>query len=331
MTRTPAEQFVEEVSRRDHPLHSAWVELNKRGFRRGLFVPKDEVQTMLEGIRQDFPQLEQRFDPQRVGAWDAKLYPADMDSGGFQDALTKGGGLGLVLVFGLLRMAPIFYRLIHPHPADHPAPTDAAAPTPDDNVLALNRAAQHWFGASTDFAALGRMAPLVGRLAAADAGGTTDTGAADMAMRDAVFQSLAVAVPSLDPARLRTVQAVRARALAAAAAGDAGACMDFLKRGQLDDKVVLPQSTADAAVAQVRAIAAAGLYGNDPPRVSMQAAIPGSVVYAIIASTSLPPKAVQAAFQHHGPDEAQCAVHRALIREALKLPGRTGEAILRIE
>lgn len=329
--KTPAERFVDEVSRRDHPLHSAWQELNKRGYRRGWFVPKDEVQTLLEGIRQDFPELEQRFDPQRVGAWEAKLYPTDMAPSGFQDALTARGGLTLVLAIGALRMALVFYRMIHPHPSDHPAPPPITAPGPDNSQIALDAATHRWFGPDTDYAALGRMAPLVGRLAANIAGGTADSTAADLAMRDAVFTALELAVPHLDAQRLRAVQALRARALTAAAHRNTTACIDFLQRGQIDDDVVLPPDLPTAAAAQVRAIATTGFYGNDPKPVALKAPIPGPVVAAIITGTGLPPQVVQAAFRHQGSDAAQCAVQRALIDQALKLPGHAGEAILRIE
>ncbi len=332
---TTAEQFVEAVTRRDHPLHSAWVELNKPGYRRGWLVPKDEVQTLLEGIRQDFPALEARFDPLRVSAWEAKLYPVDMDSGGFQDVLTARGGLTLILAFGALRMGLVVFRMIHPHPSDHAAPQAVAVATPDATPdasrMALDAAAHRWFGPDTDFAGLGRMAPLVGRLAAGGAAGTADPAGADLAMRDAVFTALKLAVPHLDPPRLRAVQVLRARALAAAAHRDAVACIDFLTRGQLDDKVVLPAGTATAAASQVRAIAATGFYGNDPQPAILRASIPGSVIAVIIARTGLSLQVVRAALNHQGGNAAQCAVHRALIDQALTLPGHSGDAILRIE
>ena len=228
-------------------------------------------------------------------------------------------------------MALGVFRMIHPHPGDHPAPPVVAAATPDGAAIALDAAAHHWFGPDTDYAALGRMAPVVGRLAAGRAGGTTELAAADLAMRDAVFTSLELAVPHLDPPRLRAVQALRARALAAAAHSDATACIDLLLRGQVDDTVVLPADMPAAAATQVRAIAATGFFGNDPQPANVRANIPGSVIGAIITRTGLSPQVVQTALNRQGSSAAQCAVHRALIDQALKLPGHAGDAILRIE
>jgi hypothetical protein len=304
------------------------MELSKRGYRHGWFVSTDDIRTLLEGIRRDYPELEARFDPQRIGAWEAKLYPGTLDRGGFQDVLSQRN-LGIVLALGALRMAFAYRHLLFDHP--EPPPPPAVVATPDANLIALDSVTRHWFGPGTDFAALGRLAPQVGRLAAANAGGTTDPAAADQAMRNAVFEALALAVPHVDAVRLRAVQRVRADAMDVVAKADPAACVDFQKHALIDATIALPDPVGAAAVEQVRAIAATGLFGNDARIYPRKAASPGTVFGAVMAKTGLSENAVVTALHHDGPDSAQCAVHRALIRQALHLAGPAGDAILRIE
>ncbi len=315
-------RFVEQVEDSDHPLNRAWTELSTPGFKRSRRARREEIRQLLTGIRNNFPELEHHLDPQRVGAWEKVLYAPKTN---WVDTLVRRGSrsyIFLVIGFAVLRMLADFSGL-GSRPATEPPPMFAF------QEQAMNAASHRWFGADTDFAGLRKLAPLVARLAEHNAGGTSDPEAADKAMRSAIFLALALSVEHIDAERLRAVQTVRSLALDAAADAGPGACMDFLKRGQMDDKVVLTQPVADAAAAHVRTIAATGLFDRNPEVKAMQAAIPGPVVRAVMDTTGLAPSVVTAAFQRHGSDAAQCAVLRALMAEALKLPGRAGEAILR--
>lgn len=315
-------RFVEQVEDSDHPLHRAWIELSTPGFKRSRRARREEIRRLLTGIRNNFPELEHHLDPQRVGAWEKVLYAPKTN---WVDTLVRRGSrsyIFLVIGFAVLRMLADFSGL-DSRPATEPPPMFAL------QEQAMNAASHRWFGADTDFAGLRKLAPLVARLTEHNAGGTTDPEAADKAMRSAIFLALALSVEHVDAERLRAVQTVRSLALDAAADAGPGACMDFLKRGQMDDKVVLNQPVANAAAAHIRAIAATGLFDRNPDSKPTEAMIPGPVVRAVMDSTGLSKSEVSAAFQQRGSDSAQCAVQRALMAEALKLPGHAGEAILR--
>lgn len=315
-------RFAEQVTDEDHPLHRAWTELSTPGFKRSRRVSRDEIVRLLTRVRSDFPEVEHYLDPQRVGAWEKVLYAPKTN---WIDTLIRRGSrsyIVLVIGFAVLRMLADFSGL-------DSTPTTQQPPMFALQQQVLDAASHRWFGADTDFAGLRKLAPLVARLVEHNAGGTTDPEAADKAMRSAVFLALALSVEHVDADRLRAVQTVRSLAFDAAADAGPGACVDFLKRGQLDDKVVMPQAVADAAVAQVRAIAATGLYDGNPESTQIRATIPATVVSAVIRDTGLSPTEVTAAFQRRASDDAQCAVMRALMAEALKLPGRAGDAILR--
>ncbi|WP_197274530.1 hypothetical protein [Novosphingobium sp. AAP83] len=64
--------FLEDVQRTGHPWHKAWIELAtpaQPASRRGLFIRRGDVAMLLEEIRNNFPELEQHFDPVRVALW----------------------------------------------------------------------------------------------------------------------------------------------------------------------------------------------------------------------------------------------------------------------
>lgn len=316
-------RFVAEVENPGHPWHGAWVELSSPGFRRNRLANHANIVKLLTRIRNDFPEVERYLDAQRVGAWEAKLFaPKKNWLDGWVRRGSKGYVWAVIVIAGLRLLVSIAGGL-----DGNSAPFDRSVQAPD--VLVLDDAAHHWFGPETDLAGLRRMAPLVAAIAKRNAGGTTDEATADRAMRSAVFLALALSTEQVDAERLRAVQSVRARALDATTLAGMHACMDFIKLGQVDDVVAMPDSITGEAVTQVRAIATTGFYNRDPEIKPMQAAIPGSVVREVMGVTHLSQNRVHSALQQRGSDAELCLVHSALLDAALKLPGRAGEAILR--
>ena len=67
-------RFQEEVLDRKHIYHKAWIELQRPG-PRDLFAlfrtNRSDVDKLLTGVRRNFPELENHFDPERVAAWQA--------------------------------------------------------------------------------------------------------------------------------------------------------------------------------------------------------------------------------------------------------------------
>ncbi len=66
-------RFTDNVEQSDHPLHKAWEELKrpgKRSFFDGLRIKREEIHTLLGGIRERYPELESHLDPERVESWE---------------------------------------------------------------------------------------------------------------------------------------------------------------------------------------------------------------------------------------------------------------------
>ena len=66
-------RFVAKVEVEGHPLHRAWEELKRPG-KRGFFdrfrVGRDDVETLLGGIRTRYPEVESYLDQERVASWE---------------------------------------------------------------------------------------------------------------------------------------------------------------------------------------------------------------------------------------------------------------------
>lgn len=313
-------RFVEQVETSGHPLHGAWVELSKPGFRRNRFARRAQIVKLLTKIRSDFPEVESYLDPQRVGAWEPVLLAPNTN---WVEIWARR--ISRWYIFLIIAGVGLVHLLLDPVDVNVPQ----GGLVHSAQTLVLDDAARHWFGPETDLARLRQTAPLVALIAAGKAQANTDAAGADRIMRNAVFIALAVSTQDVDAARLRALQAVRAQALDAASKASMRACMDFLKLGQVDETVVLPDAVTRDAVAQVRAIAETGLYSRKPEIKPVEAAVPGSIVRAVMRKTGIPQDRVRAALQQRGSDAGLCLVHGALLNEALKLPGRAGEAILR--
>ena len=324
------ERFVSEVEKPDHPFHKAWLELSKPGFKRGWFVDSTDIKTLLEGIRQDFPEVENRLDPQRVGAWEQKIYPADMLAARGYIGAGSGISFGAALLWFAFRYAGI---LMHMHAAT-PAPAGvppAAIASADPAVAALDQAAVQWFGPGVGIAEVSRRAPLVGRLVAAYA--NTDPASPDAAhaMRDAVFRALHLAALRGDSQTLRAVERLRLDVLGRVPPQDGDGCMMMLQEDHLPgDLKLLPAEQAQASKL-LSALSTAGKLPADLQQVAAKTAIPGTIIHDIMVSGHLSETDVRTALQHDGPFATQCAVGRMLIARALRLPANAGDPILRVE
>ncbi|MEM8725050.1 MAG: hypothetical protein AAGE86_05965 [Pseudomonadota bacterium] len=72
-------QFHEEVQQADHPLNKAWVELSRPGsvtFLGRLKVKRDEIDKLLVGIRENYPEIETFLDGERVASWERAPHSA---------------------------------------------------------------------------------------------------------------------------------------------------------------------------------------------------------------------------------------------------------------
>ncbi len=326
-------RFVEQVEQPGHVYHRAWAELSKPGFKRSWGVKQAEIKALLEGVRKNFPEVEHYLDPQRIGAWEAKVYaPSTAGLGGLGGLLRRLRGL-MAFVIGIQIVIAIGHALTSQQVATTlPWSVHHFVQNPADPAkIVLNKAATHWFGPDMGIAEVERHAPEVAALAASNAGGTSDATSADQAMRDAVFATLHRTIQRADHRSLRAVQRLRLQVSDQANRVGPGACMDFLIRNRVDDGVVLSHDQQDAARGLIRAFADGPMQGKTPPRQRLTAVVSGSMIGWIKIATRLPSEQVQAALRHLGSDTVQCAVQRALLTRALQQPAAIGDPILRVE
>ena len=72
-------QFHEQVQETDHPLNKAWVELSREGRVRlvdRLKVKRQDVDSLLTGIRDRYPEIETYLDEERVASWEEAPHSA---------------------------------------------------------------------------------------------------------------------------------------------------------------------------------------------------------------------------------------------------------------
>lgn len=319
--------FVAEVEQRDHRWHKAWTELSRPGFKRGWGVSRSDVKTLLEGLRKDFPEVEQYLDPQRVGAWEAKLYPGTgLPARGWQTAIGEKRLWWLGTIFAL----QFIRAILDWHPAPPLPPVPPAITQPDPAVVALNGAVHDWFGQGFDLDQASRAAPLVVRIARGEAGGTFDPVVADRAMRTGVLAALTTRVPTADSTTLRAIQTLRGSILRDDDVVRSGQdCRMFLSRGQLADSVVLDPAQAAQARTLLARLAGQHAFDGDGTRPATSAMVPGAVIARVVHATGLTPAQVATAMAKDDGSRNRCLVQRALLHEALGLPVRTGDPILR--
>ena len=323
-------RFVEAVAKPGHRYHKAWAELSKPGFGRGWLVKQADVKALLEGIRKDFPEVEHYLDPQRIGAWERKIYPSGpVGRQGFVGALS-GMRFGLILAIGGFRILIIFYNAFSHH-APPPSPP-VLGPPPMETVTAnLGRAARPWFGDDANFATVAQRAPLVARLSANFASGSTSQEAADRALRDGVFAALRMAALRGDSETLRAVERLRLGVLQRIPRRDTAACMEVLQSSRLPYVTDLTPDEQKRARALLEDLAKANKLDEQAPLGPLTGMIPGTMIKQIMTSAHLGEADVRKALRHEATDAVQCAVSTGLIRQALRLPAREGDPILRIE
>lgn len=116
-------QFHEKVQAPGHPLNAAWIELSRPGRATvldRLRIKRLEVDKLLTGIRERFPELESLLDPQRVASWEGSN--AGHAAGPTGPSTVRWISFVLLALFILPRFIPDF---IDPRPDD---PAAATAP-----------------------------------------------------------------------------------------------------------------------------------------------------------------------------------------------------------
>ena len=315
-------RFHRKVLDPKHRLHKAWVELQRDGrantFDR-LRTSKHDVQTLLDGIRKNFPEMEDHLNPQRVGSW--------QDGGGsFGKGKVQGPGrwiwaIGAFVVLRLIiaigDMAPETPKTLLDPAADAPI---------------IQRAIDMAFGGGSIDAVRGKNAELASVITS-NVRMNKSTGVADDVstsrivdlIRDRAYE----AARADGGANLDAAMRVRLGLLRAANRKGTDACIQFLRLRRLDLGVEVPKTVLAADQRLSSAMLTADKLAYPAPQKQESAMVPGALVGQVIKSSGLSDARVRKTMEGDGSEADTCAVRVALLDATLKWKGKERTAILK--
>ncbi|MDR6513138.1 hypothetical protein J2792_004028 [Novosphingobium capsulatum] len=312
-------RFARKVQHKGHPLHKAWAELTRTGTRKGLFVSRRQVRQLIDGVRSNFPELEQHFNPVLVAAWE----PQGSSGGG----IGRNFGWIAIVLIGLVRLV-IAIADYHEAPSGQAPAYESTASVDPVSDPVLGKAITILFGPGLSFSDLKRHNPSLAESLSMDRRTTDDpavlAGKGQHILTGAFLNALQRAVPP----RLDEFARWRLDVMAAAREKGADACVSVAGGGDLPQGV----SLADAPLARQQKLARAMLEADAinlvPSAAEKSYAIPGPMVARVIAIAGLPEARVRAAFHNQGTSADQCTVRMTLIKAALAWKGADRVAIL---
>jgi len=326
-------RFAQKVQDKGHPMRKAWKELTREGSRKGLFAPARQVRQLIAGVRDNFPELEQHFNPALVSAWEGRR------GGG---GIRMNFGWGAILLIGLIRMVIAIgeYGHDHPSPGAPPiAPYEAGAPggsgpVPDfdpatDPVLA--DVVHQLFGPDMTYADLRKANPNLAGTINANRRMTANAG--DLAHQGQVVltERLLYARARAAPARLEALARWRLDMLQAAKADGPDTCVSVYRWGDLPKGAEMTGPALDRQQQLARTLLAAGELDAPPPGNGDRSyMIPGPMIEQVITATGLSKEAVLGVFNAKGSAATVCSVRIALLKAALGWKGSDRQPILRL-
>ena len=318
-------RFQEAVLDRTHIYHKAWVELQRPG-RKDLFARfrtnRGDVDKLLTGVRRNFPELENHFDPDRVAAWQA---PAR-----FRIGLRKGWW-----VFVLLSVA---VRLAISLSQSDETPLQQLSPqalmTLQQHGRAEAAALMAAFGPGHDLAWLEQRQPELAQVIQSNVRLQTEAGNPDAKIAriasDLVRQRLFEARDTVKGDLFDRIMRLRLAEMKVAQRAGPAECRAFVQTALLDpDKAALPDTLRRREQALSVELAEAGKLTPIDRQAPRSATVSGRLVSEVLDVTHLPIERVRAAMQHKASDADNCAVTTALLQATLAYDGKEREVILR--
>lgn len=324
-------RFVRKVQEKGHPLHRAWQELTRQGSRKGLFAPKAQVRQLIDGVRSNFPELEQHFNPMLVAAWERQ------SSGG----LGRNFGWIAIVVIGLIRMVVAIADYGHDHPLPRPvapyeasdSPNPASAPLPAFDPAAdpvLADVVHQLFGPDMSYADLRKADPNFAATIKANRQQTADAGQLAHQVQMVLTERFLYAREGASLARLDSLARWRLDMLMAARADGPDTCVNVYHWGDLPKGAGLkgPALMRQQALARTL-LASRELDAARPARGDRSYMIPGPMIDQVISATGLPESTVIGVFKGKGSPATVCAVRTELLKAALAWQGSDRVPILR--
>lgn len=308
-------RFHEKVQQPEHPLHKAWVELSRPG-RVTLFdrlrVKRLEIEKLLDGIRQRYPELESHLAPERVASW---------DKGGALDG--QPGGLGPSIVrwgFVTLLIGVLALRVIADFAASDgdPSKSDAEAAAEALRNAEVEMALADIFGPEPDKATVRATDPAFAKQFEAIAERRDKPRPAMLAY---VRLKAAASTEGADRDSLAARVELRHLWMTAARRQSDAVCRKVMSGDFADLDLGLTDKERDRERALLKQLLDAKLLGKQVKGGSYRYSIPGWLVGDTIKRSKLSPDALTAALTD--PDSPnRCRAEAALLEAVRAAPGK---------
>lgn len=323
-------RFQEKVTAPDHPLHKAWTELHRPGWSTWLDrrrVKRAEVKQLLDGVRTHFPELEDHFDPQRVGSWEATgtRYSFGKTSWWF------GGFLLLQLVRVLAGLGDDGSRTPVNQALD-PLQVVTAPADPDYDRIRDAAIVAAFGPGKTIFWLREKQASLAATFEANLRAQRRQANNEQDTIQRAVDQIRRMAYivgRRAEPSVQTQTMALHLDQIDAASRKGPQACIDYLHTGELFG-IAVPDALRAREQALASAMVEAGTLATPQPGPPERVSVPGAIIGRIIDETGLPDQSVRNGMDDKGSAAERCAVKRALLHATLNWKGPERAAILRI-
>ncbi len=311
-------RFHDKVQLPDHPLHKAWAELSRpgrAGFIDRLRVKRLEIDKLLTGLRQHFPELESHLAPERVASWEGSTNAAGVSDTGPKVVR------GFVIVMLVLFVPRLISSFTDPRPDDPAAALLDLGPS----AAEIDAEVANIFGEGVDMNGVRAADPvfadqLRNAFSRID---YTDGAALNFVRRKALEAGEVAAFDDLVArAELRRLW------LTAALRQAPGVCQNILA----GDFVSLPLDlTGDERVSEralLRQMLNAQVLSHQAKGGEFRFAVPGWMVGEAMTRSGLSADALTAALRDTtNPD--RCTAERALLDIIVANPGRVSPELLR--
>lgn len=304
-------RFQQNVLRPGHRYHKAWNELVRPGEAGPLRMVRGpsqgDVEGLLRGIRNNFPELETHFAPERVASWE------------------RGNPLapGLLVLLGLVVLGVVLMLAAGP---------SGKTSLEHDTWNAMQAAVPEAFGEGHDSSWLWDKQPELAGLLNAQARNLLENGQdQDAVVRKAVeivrgrsfLNGRELSDGDLDAAmRLRLSQLNAARLQSDAA------CIHVRNTGVLDGTIPVADDLRERERAFATRLAEAGKLGKPQDHGERSALVPAGLIDQVVHATRLKRDVVKQAMSGKGDDAAGCAVTIALLDRTLAWNGENRREIL---
>ncbi|WP_334184152.1 hypothetical protein [Novosphingobium sp.] len=305
-------RFQQSVLQPGHRYNKAWNELVRPGrasrFRLLRGPAQGEVDGLLRGVRQNFPELETHFAPERVASWE----------GGNPFAS------GLLIFFGVIALG-IVMALAN-------GSSGHGSSLEHDTRQAMQTAVPEAFGKGRDSSWLWDKQPELAGVLNAQARTLLENGDSEAAVVDKVVEIVRgrsfLNGRELAGGDLDTAMHLRLAQLRAAQSRSVATCIDVRNTGRLHGAIPLPEDLREQERAFAAHLAETGKLGRPREHGERSAIVPGRLIDQVVTATRLSRDAVKQAMSGKGDDAAGCAVTIALLDRTLAWQGENRREIL---